>query len=106
ASAELLLSRANKRYVRSQANEVPSTCLERVDAPTYRLSVDYTLAKSRFGDVVTLFDAVLLTSLLFIGFLPWAFGKFTVAFGTSVCELAGFLFATGVVLSIVSLPFA
>ena len=106
AIAELLLSRANERYVRAHANEVPPAFREMVDEPTYRRSVDYTLAKSRFGDVVTLFDAVLLTSLLFSGFLPWAFGKFTVAFGTSVWALAGFLFATGVVLSIVSLPFA
>jgi len=106
AIAELLLSRANERYVRAHANEVPPAFREMVDEPTYRRSVDYTLGKSRFGDVVTLFDAVLLTSLLFSGFLPWAFGKFTVAFGTSVWALAGFLFATGVVLSIVSLPFA
>ena len=77
-----------------------------VDRPTYRRSVDYTLAKSRFGKVVTLFDAALLTGLLFSGVLPWAFAKFTAAFGTSVLPMAGFLFATGVALSIVSLPFA
>jgi STE24 endopeptidase len=35
-----------------------------------------------------------------------AFAKFTEAFGTSVLAMAGFLFATGVALSIVSLPFA
>ena len=46
-----------------------------VDEPTYRRSVDSTLAKSRFGEVVTLFDAVLLIGLLFSGVLPWAFGK-------------------------------
>ena len=106
AIAELLLSRLNQRHGRAHANEVPPAFREMVDAPTYRRSVDYTLAKNRFGDVVTLFDAVLLIAVLFSGILPWAFGKFTAAFGTSVLAMAGFLFATGVALSIVSLPFA
>src|SRR5213596_2237722 len=93
--AELWLSRLNRRHVRAHANEVPPAFREMVDEPTYRRSVDYTLAKSRFGDVVTLFDAVLLIGLLFSGVLSWAFGKFTAAFGTSVLAMASFLFATG-----------
>src|SRR5213596_4324332 len=92
---ELWLSRLNQRHVRAHADEVPPAFREMVDEPTYRRSVDYTLAKSRFGDVVTLFDAVLLIGLLFSGVLPWAFGSFTAAFGTSVLAMAGFLFATG-----------
>src|SRR5499427_6290627 len=104
--AELWLSRLNQRYVRAHANEVPPAFREMVDKPTYHRSVDYALAKSRFGEVVTLFDAALLIILLFSGVLPWAFGKLSAAFGSSVWTMAGFLFATGVALSIVSLPFA
>ena len=104
--AELWLSRLNQRYVRAHANEVAPAFREMVDEPTYHRSVDYTLAKSRFGEVVTLFDAALLIILLFTGVLPWAFGKFTTDFGTSVWTMAGFLFATGVGLGITSLPFA
>src|SRR4029450_7151221 len=106
ALAELWLSRVNQRYVRANANEVPSPFRGMIDEATYRRSVDYTLAKSRFGEVITLFDAVLLIAVLFSGILPWAFGKFTAAFGTSVFAMAGFLFATGIAFSIVSLPFA
>ena len=58
--AELWLSRLNQRHVRAHANEVPPAFRGMVDQATYRRSVDYTLAKSRFGEVVTLFDAVLL----------------------------------------------
>jgi STE24 endopeptidase len=83
AIAELWLSRLNQRHVRARADEVPPAFREMVDEPTYRRSVDYTLAKSRFGEVVTLFDAVLLIGLLFSGVLPWAFGSFTAAFGAS-----------------------
>jgi STE24 endopeptidase len=104
--AELWLSQLNARHVRAHTNEVPLAFRGMIDNATYRRSVDYTLAKSRFGEVVTLFDAMLLISLLFSGVLPWAFGKFTAAFGTSVLAMAGFLFAIGVALSMVSLPFA
>src|ERR1041385_2882510 len=106
AVAELWLSRLNQRHVRAHLDEVPPGFREMVDAPTYRRSVDYTLAKSRFGEVVTLFDAVLLIGFLFTGVLPWAFEKFTRAFGLSVWAMSGFLFATGVALSIISLPLA
>src|SRR5215510_9651409 len=105
AIAELWLSRLNQRHVRAHADEVPLAFREMVDEPTYRRSVDYTLAKSRFGEVVTLFDTALLIAILFSGVLPWAFGKFRAAFGMSVWAMAGFLFATGVALSIISLPF-
>ena len=106
AIGELWLSTLNRRHVRAHAKEIPPAFHGKIDEATYRRSVDYTLAKNRFGNVVTVFDALLLTGLLFSGVLPWAFGKFTAAFGTSVLAMAGFLFATGAALSIVSLPFA
>jgi STE24 endopeptidase len=106
AIVEVWLSRLNERHVREHADEVPRAFREMVDAPTYRRSIDYTLAKSRFGEVVTLFDAAFVIVLLFSGVLPWAFGSFTAAFSTSVLATAAFLFATGLALSIVSLPFA
>ena len=106
AIAELCLSRLNQHHVRAHANEPPAAFREIVDEPTYRRSVEYTLAKNRFGDVVTLFDTALLIAILFSGVLPWAYGKFTAAFGTSVWAMAAFLFATGVALSVISLPFA
>jgi STE24 endopeptidase len=106
AIVELWLSRLNQRHVRAHADEVPPAFREMVDESTYRRSSDYTLAKSRFGDVVTAFDTALLIAILFSGVLPWAFGKFTEAFGTSIWAMAGFLFVTGFVVSIISLPFA
>ena len=106
AIAELWLSRLNQRHVRAHANQVPLAFREMIDNTTYRRSVDYTLAKSRFGEAVTLFDVVLLIALLFSGVLPWTFEKFTATFGASVLAMASFFFAAGVVASVVSLPFA
>ena len=105
AIAESWLSRLNQRHVQAHANEVPTAFRGMVDRPTYHRSIDYTLAKSRFGDVVTMFDTALLIAILFSGVLPWAFGKSAAAFGTSVFAVAGFLFGVGIALSIVSLPF-
>jgi STE24 endopeptidase len=105
-TTELWLSRLNQRNVRAHANEVPPAFRGIVDEATYRRSVDYTLAKSRFGDVVGVFDAAVLVAVLFSGVLPWAFGKFSASFGTSVWAMTAFLFVTGIALSILALPFA
>jgi STE24 endopeptidase len=106
AITELWLSRLNQRHVRAHANEVPAAFRGIVDEATYRRSVDYTLAKSRFRDTANVFDTVVLIAVLFSGVLPWAFGKFAANVGTSIFAMAGFLFVTGVALSILTLPFA
>src|SRR5438552_11954881 len=106
ATTELWLSRLNQRHVRADANEVPPAFHGIIDEGTYRRSVDYTLAKSRFGDIANVFDAVVLIAVLFSGVLPWAFGKFTSSLGASIWAMAGLLFVVGVALSILGLPFA
>src|SRR6266446_4832366 len=106
ALAELWLSRLNQHHVRAHANELPPAFRGIIDEATYRRSVDYTLAKSRFGEIAGAFDAALLIAVLFSGVLPWAFGKFSANFGTSVWAMASFLLVTGIALSILALPFA
>jgi STE24 endopeptidase len=103
---ELSLSGLNQRHVRARANEVPPVFRGIIDAAMYRRSVDYTLAKSRFGDIVNVFDAVVLIAVLFSGLLPWVFGRFSMRLGTSTLAMAGFLFLTGIALNIPGLPFA
>src|SRR5882762_6519828 len=103
---ELWLSVLNQRHVRERANEVPPVFHGIIDASMYRRSVDYTLAKSRFGDIVNVFDTVVLIAVLFSGLLPWAFGKFSVTFGISILVMAGFLFVAGIAATILDLPFA
>ncbi len=103
---ELWLSGLNHCHVRERANEVPPEFRGIIDAAMYRRSVDYTLAKSRFGDIVNVFDAVILMVVLFSGVLPWTFEKFGANFGESDWAMAGFLFVVGIALSIPALPFA
>jgi STE24 endopeptidase len=104
--AELWLSRLNQHHVRAHRNEVPPPFRAIMDEARYRRSVDYTLAKSRFGDIVNVFDAVVLIALLFSRVLPWAFERFSASVGTSVWAMAGFLLGTAIALSLPGLPFA
>ena len=104
--AELWLSRLNQRHVRAHANKVPPAFREIIEEATYRRSVDYTLAKSRFGNIADVFDTLMVIAVLFSGVLPWAFGRFSASCGTSIWTMAGFLFLVGIVLSILGLPFA
>jgi len=106
AITELWLSRLNQHHVRAHVNEVPPAFRGIIDEAIYRRSVEYTLAKSRFGDIADVFDVVVLIAVLFSGVLPWAFGRFTARFGTSIWAMAGFLFFIGIGLSILALPFA
>jgi len=106
AIAELWLSRLNQVHVRAHAGEVPDAFRGIIDEATYRRSVDYTLAKGRFGNVVDVFDALVLIALLFSSVLPRTFARFSVTFGTSFWAMAGFLFVVGFASSILELPFA
>jgi len=106
AITELWLSRLNQRHVRAHWNEVPPAFHGVIDEAPYRRSIDYTLAKSRLGDVAGMFDTLLLIAVLFSGVLPWAFGRFKANFGTSIWAMASFLVVTGIALSVLALPFA
>src|SRR5436190_16215581 len=82
-AAELWLGRLNERHVRAHAGSVPESLRAMIDEPTYHKSVNYTLAKSRFGKIADAFDTLVLLIVLFSGVLPWAFGKVTAQFGVS-----------------------
>jgi len=102
---ELWLSGLNQRHVYANRNEMPSPLAGVMDKLTYQRSIDYTLTKNRFGNIVTVFDAVLLTGVLFSGLLPSALGKFSAILGGSVWAMAGFLLLVAIALSIPGLPF-
>lgn len=105
-AAERWLDHLNRRNVLAHAGSVPDAFKATVDDATYKKSVEYTLAKIRFGTIEATFDIVVLAVVLFSGVLPWAFAWFTGRFGESAWALAVFLFGVGAVLSLPGLPFA
>ena len=103
--SELWLNRLNRRHVQANRSEVPAALRGVMDESTYQRSIDYTLAKNRFGRIVTVFDSVILIGILFSGLLPWVFAKFSVHFGGSVPAMAGFLLLVAIASSVPGLPF-
>ncbi len=101
----ILLDVLNLRYVQARAGEVPESFRGFIDLPTYQKSVEYTAAKTRFGIVTDLFDAVVLALVLLLGILPWFYELFSAWFGIGIWGQALVLFLTGLVLGIPSMPF-
>ncbi len=104
-AVELWLSCLNERHVRAHGAALPEAFRGVIDESTYRKSVDYTLAKSRFGKLADLFDTLFLIIVLFIGVLPWSLEQTAARFGESIWIVATYLFFIGIVLSVPSLPF-
>jgi len=101
----LALDWINLRYVQARAGEVPESFRDFIDLPTYRKSVEYTAAKTRFGIVGDLFDAAVLALVLLLGILPWFYELFSGWFGFGVWGQALVLVFVGLLLGIPGLPF-
>jgi STE24 endopeptidase len=104
-AAEFWLAWINRQHVLKNAQAIPEPFKEMIDLATYKKSVDYTLAKSRFGQIEDLYSAALLLVFLFSGVLPWLFKMFISHWGMSVWSMAAFLFAVGIGMTLPGLPF-
>ncbi len=105
-AGELGLAALNRAEVRRHAAGAPPAVAAIMDPPTYARSVAYTLAKSRFGVIRGVFDALLLALVIFGGVLPWLFGQ-VVAWGgpAAIWSQVLFILLTGLLLAVPSLPF-
>ena len=104
-AAELWLSRLNRRHVLQHADTVPEAFRGIIDEATYKKSVDYTLAKARFGSLEETYGTAVLLIVLFSGILPLAFRFFQAHLGTSAWATAACLFTVGFAMSLPGLPF-
>jgi STE24 endopeptidase len=103
--AEFWLSHLNRRHVLAHANEIPPAFHGIIDEPTYKKSVEYTLAKGTFAEMEDGYNAAVLIIFLFSGILPWAFHLFSNRLGQSAWAMAAYLFAAGFAMSLPNLPF-
>jgi len=101
----LVLSALNRAEVRRHAGRPPAAVSAIMDGPTHARAVDYTLAKSRFGVVSEILDAIVLAAALFSGVLPALFARVS-SLGAPGAAWTGavFLLATGVILSAAAVP--
>jgi STE24 endopeptidase len=102
--AQLGLEALNRAEVRRNASQRPAALVDVMDEATYAKAVQYTLAKSKFGTVETVFEVAILLALLFSGALPWLWAKFNALAPGAAWSGALFLVGTMVLLSLPGLP--
>ena len=103
-AAELTLSLLNRAEVNRNAAKAPPAVAALMDEATYQKSVAYTLAKGKLGRIELVWDALVLVAILTSGVLPWLHAQFAPIAPEGVWDDALFLIATGVLLSVPSLP--
>jgi len=101
----LALDWINLGYVRSQSGEVPVAFRDFIDEASYRKSVDYTEAKTRFGMISDVYDTLILALVLLLGVLPFFYEGLTGCFGFGVWGQGMVLFVIALLLGLPSLPF-
>ncbi len=104
-AAELWLAWLNRSHVVKHAGAVPEAFREIIDPTTYAKSVQYTLARSRFGQMENIYSTAVLLAALFSGVLPWGFHTVAGAWGNSAWAMAALLFTVGIALTLPGLPF-
>ena len=102
--AQLALEALNRGEVRRNASQRPAAFVDVMDAASYAKAVQYTLAKSWFSTLETIFEVVILFALLFSGALPWLWLKFNALSPGAAWSGALFLVATMILLGLPGLP--
>jgi STE24 endopeptidase len=103
--AELILAGLNRAEVRRHGKQAPAAVAAIMDAETYAKSVDYTLAKNRFGVWSMIFDTGVLLLALSSYVLPKLFADVGAWSPAGMWDDALFILFAGVLLSIPGLPF-
>lgn len=103
--AQLGLEALNRAETRRHAAGLPPAFAGIMDRATFAKAADYTLARSRFGSVATVYDAAVLVAVLYGGLLPWLWARCDAADPGAAWTGALFLVVAGLLLSLPSLPF-
>jgi len=100
-----LLDLLNLGYVKRQAEAVPQGFSDFIDMPTYQKSIEYTVAKTRFGLVSNFYDSIILAVVVLSGLLPWLYASLSAIFGFGIWGQALVLFLIAVILGLPGMPF-
>ncbi len=101
---ESVLVVLNMAEVRRHRKAPPAALRAVMDDQTYAKSVDYTLAKGKFGLFSDICGILILTAALFSGVLPWLYGVLESVMETSVWRESFFVILVFILLTIPGLP--
>ena len=105
AVASLLLDWLNLKHVRSLSGSVPESFRDFMDAESYTKSIEYTVAKTRFGMLNNVYDALVLAVVILTGLLPWLYGLLSGAVGGGIWAQAVVLFTIMLMFGLLEIPF-
>ena len=103
--ASVILDTINSNYSKGHSGEVPESFKSFIDKGTFDRSIDYTVAKTRFGIINDLFDATILAVIILSGFLPWAYQALTASLGSGIFSQAIVLIVLITIISLPGIPF-
>lgn len=101
----LALDWINLGHVRKNAGSVPESFRDFIDTETYAKSTAYTEARTRFGMLSEVFDALILALILLFGVLPWLYVGLGTWLGAGVWGQSFILIAILFILGLPGLPF-
>ena len=101
----LVLDLLNARNIRANAGKIPDAYAGVMEEETYAKSVAYSLEKSRFSIITSLYGSIILALVILGGFLPWLWHLLEGFWGASLWAQAGYLVVVTLVLSIPDMPF-
>jgi STE24 endopeptidase len=104
--AQLGLEALNRAEVRRRAGQLPAALNGVMDEATFAKAADYTLAKSRFGSIEMVYEAIVLAVVVFSGLLPWLWARFDALAPGAAWSGALFLVVTMILLGLPGLPLA
>lgn len=105
-AAQLVLEALNRSEVKLHAGVLPGALTGVMDEATFAKAADYTLAKSRFGSLEMIYEAVVLALAVFSGLLPWLWARFDALAPGAAWSGSLFLVVTMILLGLPSLPLA
>ncbi len=105
-AAQLGLEGLNRAEVRRRAGALPPVLTGVMDEATFAKAAEYTLAKSRFGALEMVYEAVVLAAVVFSGLLPVLWAKFNGLALGAAWSGALFLVVTMILLGLPGLPLA
>lgn len=103
-AAELILEALNRAHVARHSDRIPQALEGVMGEESFRKANEYTLAKSRFGTLELVFDAVLLAVVILSGILPVAHDAWSAAMGSGAWSAALFLIVVMFALGLPGLP--
>ncbi|MDC3132527.1 M48 family metallopeptidase [Opitutae bacterium] len=101
----IILEQLNVKFLKLHAVNLPETVRGIMDEPTFAKSVEYTEAKSKFSSVSTIYDGLILTLIITLGILPYAYNYLSSLLGYSLLGQSLVFIITLFLLGLPNLPF-